>query len=42
MTDAVTYCGLTCQSCPIYMATRQENKTERARMRAGIVELCKE
>jgi hypothetical protein len=24
------------------MATRQENKTERARMRAEIVELCKE
>jgi hypothetical protein len=41
MTEVITYCGLTCQSCPIYLATRQENKKEQARMRAEIVEVCK-
>jgi len=42
MTEIVAYCGLTCQTCPIYLATRQENKEEQARMRAEIVQLCKE
>ena len=42
MTEGVAYCGLTCQSCPIYMATRQENKNNQARMRVEIVEQCKE
>jgi hypothetical protein len=42
MTEIVAYCGLTCQTCPIYLATRQENKEEQARMRAEIVRLCKE
>jgi hypothetical protein len=42
MTELVAYCGLTCQTCPIYLATRQENKEEQARMRAEIVQLCKE
>ena len=42
MTQIVAYCGLTCRSCPIYLATRQENKEERARMRAEIIELCKD
>ena len=42
MTEEVAYCGLTCQSCHIYMATRQENKKDQARMRIEIVEQCKE
>jgi hypothetical protein len=42
MTEMVSYCGLNCQTCPIYLATRQENKEERARMRADIVKLCKD
>ena len=37
MPDMVAYCGLTCQTCPIHLATRQENKEEQARMRAEIV-----
>lgn len=41
MTEIVAYCGLTCQTCPIYLATKQENKEERARMKAEIVKLCK-
>jgi hypothetical protein len=42
MTEMVSYCGLTCQTCPIYLATRQEKKEEQARMRAEIVRLCVE
>jgi hypothetical protein len=42
MTEMVAYRGLTCQNCPIYSATRQENKEERARMRAEIVKLRKD
>lgn len=42
MTEMVAYCGLTCQTCPIYLATRQENSDERARMRVEIVRLCRE
>ncbi len=25
----IAYCGLTCQTCPIYLATRQKNKKNR-------------
>lgn len=42
MAEMVAYCGLTCQNCPIYMATRQENKEEQLRTRTEIVRLCKE
>lgn len=42
MTEMISYCGLTCQTCPIYLATRQENKEEQLRMRSEIVKLCKE
>lgn len=33
---------VTCQTCPIYLAARQEDKAERARMKAEIVKLCKD
>ena len=42
MVEMIAYCGLSCQTCPIYLATRQENKEEQARMRVEIVRLCKE
>ncbi|HEX9135843.1 MAG TPA: DUF3795 domain-containing protein, partial [Nitrospirota bacterium] len=42
MTEIIAYCGLTCQTCPIYLATRQEKKEEQARMRAEIIKLCKD
>ncbi len=42
MAEMVAYCGLTCQSCPIYLATRQENKEEQLRTRTEIIQLCKE
>jgi len=42
MTEMIAYCGLICQTCPIYLATREENKVEQLRMRAEIARLCKE
>jgi Protein of unknown function (DUF3795) len=42
MAERIAYCGLTCQTCPIYLATRQENGEEQARMRAEIIQLCKD
>jgi hypothetical protein len=42
MTEIFAYCGLDCQTCPLYLATRQEDKEERARMRSEIVKLCKD
>jgi hypothetical protein len=35
-------CGLVCDTCPIYLATRTVNKEEQARMRVEIARLCKE
>lgn len=42
MTAIIAYCGLTCQTCPIYLATRQENKEEQSRMKDEIIKLCKD
>ena len=42
MTELIAYCGLTCQACPIYLATRQENAEEQASMRAEIARLCRQ
>ena len=39
---ALAYCGLVCQTCPIYLATREEDEEVRARMRAEIAQLCRE
>ncbi len=42
MPDLLAYCGLVCQTCPIYLATRQTNKEQQLRMRMEIIQLCKE
>ena len=42
MSEMIAYCGLVCQTCPIYLATREENKEEQARMRVEISRRCKE
>jgi len=42
MTEPVAYCGLVCRTCPIYVATRQEDKEVQGKMRAEIVRLCHE
>jgi hypothetical protein len=42
MAEMVAYCGLICQTCPIYLATRQENTEEQEKMRVEIVRLSRE
>ncbi len=42
MTDRVAFCGLICHTCPIFLASRQKNKQEQAKMRAAIVQQCRE
>ena len=42
MSEAVAYCGLICETCPVYLATREKNKSKQDRMRAKIVRICKE
>lgn len=41
MVELIACCGLACHTCPIYLATRQENKTEQTRMRIEISQLLK-
>ena len=42
MGKMIAYCGLVCHTCPIYLATREEDKEEQAHMRARISTLMKE
>jgi len=42
MNDLLSYCGLVCNTCPIYLATREVNKEEQTRMRTEIAKICKE
>lgn len=41
MAELIAYCGLACRTCPIYLATRQENKAEQMRMRIEISQQLK-
>ena len=36
MDEVVAYCGLVCQGCPIYWATRESNDEKRRKMRVEI------
>jgi hypothetical protein len=36
MDEIIVYCGLVCQGCPIYWATRESNDEKRRKMRAEI------
>jgi hypothetical protein len=42
MGEVIAYCGLACQTCPIYLATREEDEGAQERMRAEIAQLCRE
>ena len=42
MHSILAYCGLVCRTCPIYLATRMEDKNEQARMRTEIARLLNE
>ena len=42
MSEVIAYCGLVCQTCPIYLATREEDEEQQKRMRSEIAQLCRE
>ena len=42
MNGMMAYCGLLCQTCPIYLATREEDAEKQAKMRTEIAQLCKQ
>jgi len=42
MSGMLAYCGLVCQTCPIFLATRTEDREEQARMRSEIARLLNE
>ncbi len=39
MNEKIAYCGLTCHSCAIYLATREQNQKKKLEMRAEIARL---
>lgn len=42
MTSAISYCGLVCKTCPIHIATREENEEKQLQMRADVARMCRE
>ncbi len=42
MDKMIAYCGLTCDSCPIHLATLEQNKSRQRTMRISIARLCAE
>jgi len=42
MDEIISYCGLSCQTCPIYLATRETNKKRKEKIINEIIEQCKE
>jgi len=42
MNESLAYCGLLCNGCPIYLATKEVNTTLKARMKSVIAQMSKE
>lgn len=42
MREAIAYCGLTCHSCAIYLATSEQDEEKRHKMRVDIAQQIKE
>ncbi len=42
MTEIISYCGLLCQSCPIYLATREIDVLRKQKLVFEIIRACKE
>ena len=42
MNQMTSYCGLVCNTCPIYLATRENDKEVQIRKRIEIARLCRE
>ena len=42
MDKVISYCGLICETCPIYLATREQDQEKRYKMRVDIAQQIKE
>ena len=42
MNELLSYCGLVCNTCPIYLATREIDKDKQTKKRAEIATICRE
>jgi len=42
MNETIGYCGLNCQGCPIYLATREKDEEKQYKMRIDIAQQIKE
>ena len=42
MEETLSYCGLICQTCAIYLATREKDEEKRCKMRVDIAQQIKE
>jgi hypothetical protein len=42
MDETISYCGLVCQGCGIYLATREKDPDKQKKMRIEIVRMLKE
>lgn len=42
MNNTIAYCGLNCETCPIHVATLEQNQPRQKTMRTSIAEVCKE
>jgi hypothetical protein len=42
MSEMLSYCGLVCNTCPIYLATRESDTGEQMKKRTEIARICKE
>jgi hypothetical protein len=41
MNRMISYCGLTCTTCPIYLAGRETDLSKKEKMILNIIEMCK-
>jgi hypothetical protein len=42
MNTLIAYCGLSCDTCSIYLATRETDSTKQKKLRIEIARLCRE
>ncbi|MCP4611847.1 MAG: DUF3795 domain-containing protein [Planctomycetes bacterium] len=42
MSEMISYCGLNCKACPIYLATREKDEEKQNQMRTEIAQQIKE
>jgi len=42
MNEMLSYCGLLCNNCPVFLADRESNSIKKQKMKSEIVSMCKE